>query len=153
MYRIRLGSAWRVHFAHGDAGLQPPDSDRSDIKFDLPARGEILQGLAKSGSFALRRSFNRPSNLNDEQRVWLTFTSLMDGARIVLNGSVLSAKSATESNEVALTSFEVHDQLRPSNELAIEFESCSSLRSDTIILATVSLDIESDIAEKTRRPG
>ena len=145
MHRIRLGSAWRLHVPARHAGSRDADSEGGDILFDLPAQGELLQGVADSGAIELRRFFNRPSNLDGGERVTLAFTGLTNRAGITLNDVVLRTASASDSSSTDAISFDIRDKLRPRNELIVALSNPSSFRQPgAIILETVTLEIESD---------
>ena len=150
VHRIRLGSAWRLDVRPSDAMPGVPNLDSRVAKIHLPASGELLQGVSDDSSFELRRFFNRPSNLDDDQGVTLTFTELANGARIALNGSVLNATTYADPSEGGVISFEVREKLLPHNELTVAFSKRESFQdAAAMILAAVTLDIESSSRDET----
>ncbi len=110
---------------------------------DLPAHGNIFANVPAESPFELRRSFNRPSHLENGQCVKLAFTGLANGARVLLNGALLGEALAAESGKADTTSFEIHQKLLPHNELRIVFGNRNQFsNSNVVILESVMLEIE-----------
>ncbi len=129
VHQIRLGSAWRL--------IAPATI------IDLPAHGNVFANVPADSPLQLRRSFNRPSQLENDQCVKLAFTGLANGARVLLNGVLLGEALAAESGKAATTSFEIHKKLLPHNELRIEFADRSSFSNpNAVILESVTLEID-----------
>jgi hypothetical protein len=72
-----------------------------------------LDGFA--GRVRFRRRFGCPTNLDADERVWLTLDAVADRAELTLNGTPLGGGGGP-------LAFEVTALLRPRNELVIEVE-------------------------------
>jgi hypothetical protein len=75
------------------------------------------QGLAGfAGRVRHRRNFGSPTNLDTEERVWLTFAGIADRADVLLNNTSLG------SDILSGGEFDITALLRPRNELAVDIE-------------------------------
>src|SRR5262245_57262557 len=71
-----------------------------------------LPGYA--GRVRFRRRFGYPGNIDDTERVWLTFAGIEGSAAVALNGQPLAYHAENEHEITAL--------LRPRNELVVEID-------------------------------
>jgi hypothetical protein len=104
---IRLRGPWECEPLTGD----PPPAAR---RITLPCRWADggLPGYA--GQVRFRRRFGSPTNLDDTERVWLTFAGIEGSATVALNGQPLPFRADGE--------YEITTLLRPRNELVVEID-------------------------------
>jgi hypothetical protein len=81
----------------------------------MPATWQSLFGDA-AGTARFRRRFNRPTNLDPDERVFLVFGGLAGWVRVSLNGAELGSLSAGHDP----AEFDVTPRLAPRNTLDVE---------------------------------
>src|SRR5205823_5242849 len=96
---------------------RPPGPLPPPCRVILPGRWADL-GLADfAGRVRFRRRFGCPTNVDADERVWLTCAGVADLAEVALNGNALGGPAGPGAFE-----FEVTDLLRPRNELVLVVE-------------------------------
>lgn len=71
-----------------------------------------------SGTALFRRRFHKPTNLDDDERVWIVFDALGGRGRVSVNGALVgNVATSTEPQRCDVT-----DRLLPFSELAVELE-------------------------------
>jgi hypothetical protein len=95
-----------------------PDVDgpsAEPVSAHLPAAWRDLFG-ERAGSARFTRRFNRPTNLDPNERVWIVLTDVPEDVRLQVNGRPLAAESRFHG-EVA---FDATSSLQDHNLLEIE---------------------------------
>src|SRR5262245_62144083 len=120
-HRIRLRGPWEFeplarHPGEGPAARQEPLPPAG--RMIMPARwGEGgLRGFA--GRVRFRRRLGFPGQIDQEERVWLTFAGLEGQAEVRLNGQFLGRRDGA----LGPFEFEVTPLLQVRNELQVEVE-------------------------------
>ena len=126
IHSINLLGPWQYDWLDGtidDAALETADLETprlpllSGSRIKMPASIQQAFGSA-CGRVRFSRRFQRPTNLDEFERVWLSFRGVGGAAAFLLN-DVEIGRVGVESETV---DFDVTDQLSPSNNLAVEIE-------------------------------
>ena len=112
-HRIRLRGPWECE----PLERRPPDALPPPRRMTLPCRWAD-GGLADfTGRVRFRRRFGYPGQIDDWERVWLTFEGASDRATVRLNGADLGEHAGDGPFE-----FDVTRLLRPRNELIVDVD-------------------------------
>ncbi len=127
-HRIRLRGPWQI------AGSPAAEATTAQ----LPAAWQSLFG-DEGGRVRFARRFNRPTNLEERNRVELVFAGIGGMAKIAINGTVL-AEGASAPPELR---FCVTELLRPGNEIVVdvEFDPTTAGNQPGGVFGTVSIEI------------
>ncbi|MEM6472937.1 MAG: hypothetical protein AAF802_25475 [Planctomycetota bacterium] len=119
MHQIRLSAAWQLRRL----------DEESPRRVKLPIERPI------AGPLHFTRSFNKPTNLEDRTRVFLSITSVDSSSlRVTLNGSVLlMGDRGSISCPLALP---IGDHLANANLLEIELDGDACLLGDVFLEIT-----------------
>ena len=99
----------------GDGGAAIDSPLLNDSRVRMPSSMNDSFGKV-SGRIVFRRRFQRPTNLDDNERVHIAFDGIGGRADVAVNGHPLgSLKNNTET-----VSFDMTDLLEPSNELTVD---------------------------------
>lgn len=158
-HRIRLHGPWLCEplARAGDGPLPEP------MRMKIPCRWS--EGLTDfAGKVRFRRRFGYPGQIDNEERVWLTFAGVEGKALVRLNGQVLGIPATPAAG----FEYEVTALLSARNELEVEIEAgpTGGLRSEvaleirrTAFLRGVSihasggwLHVEGEVAGSAERP-
>jgi hypothetical protein len=114
-HRIRLRGPWECEpLSRSDGSIAAP----APCTVTMPCRWRE-GGLGEfAGRVRLRRRFGMPRQIDDYERVWLTFAGLTGVADISLNGQALGRYRDADCP----LDLEVTALLRPRNELVVETE-------------------------------
>ena len=122
-HKMNLKGPWVYEWLDGPRGPGPADDD--DLTMDSPllkdSRVRMPSSLKEtfgkvSGRILFRRRFQRPTNLDDNERVHIAFTGLGGRAEIAVNGKTLGSVA----NNSETVSFDMTPLLEVSNELTVE---------------------------------
>ncbi len=125
-HRIRLRGPWECEPV---AALEPGPQGQFEIsdmtvpgtfRVTMPCRWHEAGLKDFQGQVRFRRRFGYPGQIDEDERVWLTFAGWTGTATIELNGELL-----LEEHDEGPCEFDVTSLLRPSNELIVELESTS----------------------------
>lgn len=110
-HRIRLRGPWECEpLARADGGAVPPR-----LRMTMPCRWRD-GGLADfAGRVRFVRRFGLPRQIDEHERLWLSFGGLTGTADVLLNGALLGQISGGSE-------FEVTARLRDRNELIVEMD-------------------------------
>lgn len=109
---MRLIGPWDYQVLSGQtAGDRPPTG-----RLRMPTDRTSAFGPEFVGAVRLRRRFNRPTNLDPHERVWLVIEGVEAGSPAALNGSALGEVGAAGQP----VEFDVTGRLAMHNELAID---------------------------------
>jgi hypothetical protein len=112
-HRLRLRGPWDCE----PLERRPPGPLPPPRRVTLPGRWTAF-GLADfAGRVLFRRRFGCPSNVDADERVWLTGAGVADRAAVTLNGVLLDASVGPSAFEIEVTPL-----LRTRNELLLEVE-------------------------------
>ena len=121
VHRIHLKGPWEVEWL-GPAESPPAAATSSGIaaanrenRARMPAAWQSLFGDA-AGIARFRRRFNRPTNLDADERVFLVFDGLAGRASLSLNGDALGSVEAA----ACPAEFDVTPRLAARNTLTVE---------------------------------
>ncbi len=114
LYPIRLQGPWQLE----DAAVVAPSSPTS---LQLPLDDTALAALP-TGPIRLTRNFQRPTNLDPEERVLLVLPDGCVPLAVELNGRVLPPGRRLEGRLV----WNLTPELRPSNRLVLQFPAAKS---------------------------
>lgn len=117
VHSIRLRGPWDYQVEWAVDGA-PPASGR--VK--MPCDWSDSLGSAFRGRVRYRRSFNRPTNLDARQSVWLVVEAVRERAEVALNGRALGSVLGD-----APARFNVTTILASHNELTVLVESASNV--------------------------
>jgi hypothetical protein len=119
---IRLAGPWECEVLRADSGgLTAPTAQRVQPPLDCGA----LFGSDFRGQVRFRRRFNRPTNLDPQEAVWLVIENSAARGNVRLSDESIGELLA----EVPLAEFDVTPQLALHNELTIDAEHCGSISS------------------------
>ena len=125
-HRIRLRGPWEAQALWHFEQVPGAAARRSDANLPVPGRMQLPGRWRDVGwaGFAGRaehlRRFGLPRQIDDSERIWLTFGGIEGRAAIRLNGEPLGDADGGGSFE-----FEVTGRLRPRNELVVTVEADS----------------------------
>jgi len=149
IHTIRLHGPWIAKVLFVDPCSDPqnlPDLDQ-DHRCKIPSDWSDWLGPSFRGRVAYRRSFNRPTQLDPDQKVWLVVEEVDFRAEIFLNDQRLGQTTLGEDPFRA----EIHNQLAVANLIRIEIEkpnraSCDS-RAELAggLIGSVRLEIEEPV--------
>ena len=108
-HRIRLRGPWTVFGPGADGPSAEP------VSAHLPAAWRDLFG-ERAGSARFARRFNRPTNLDPDERVWIVLTDVPEDVRVQVNGLPLAAESRFQGERA----FDATSVLQDHNLLEIE---------------------------------
>lgn len=109
-YRIRLAGPWEYRLLD----QTPPVAGRMTI----PCHWKGSEAGRMTGPVRFMRRFGRPRQLDDHERVWLTFAGVGGTAAVSLNGALLGRQDGEEGP----FEFPVPTLLRARNELVVDLE-------------------------------
>lgn len=114
VHRIRLKGPWQFEWI-GDAPAASGSDWQHSGRVKMPAEWSAIFGPA-AGTVRFRRRFHRPTNLDDDERVWIVFDALGGTGTVLVNGAKLGelVTSATPQR------FDMTAELQPSSELIVE---------------------------------
>jgi beta-galactosidase/beta-glucuronidase len=123
IHRINLKGPWNYEWLDGPHGsgdaAESTSSDDSpllaDSRIRMPASWQSAFGNV-SGTIRFRRRFQRPTNLDENERVHIAFDGIGGEASIAVNDQPIGSLSDTAET----SSFDVTELLLPSNELSVE---------------------------------
>lgn len=132
IHRIHLKGPWEYRW------LSPADAVPNDVgRATMPVDWQSLFGETH-GRARFTRTFHRPSNLDDDETVWLVFDGVGgNGTASVNDVEVGRLTSSTEAQR-----FDVTAQLEFFSRLAVELEHHSTGEAGGLY-APVALEIES----------
>ncbi len=121
-HRMHLKGPWFYEWLDGPHACGDGDEDAAidspllnDSRVRMPSSMNDSFGKV-SGRIVFRRRFQRPTNLDDNERVHIAFDGIGGRADVAVNGHPLgSLKNNTET-----VSFDMTDLLEPSNELTVD---------------------------------
>ncbi len=122
-HRIHLKGPWFYEWLDGSGGLKTELDEAAtldsplltDSRIRMPA--SIKESFGEvSGRILFRRRFQRPTNLDDNERVHIAFDGIGGRAEIAVNGQTLG----TVENNSETVSFDMTSLLGPSNELTVD---------------------------------
>lgn len=136
-HQIQLRGPWEFEWL-----TTPPDGQPAAGRFTLPQDWRACWGETP-GCVACHRWFHRPTNLEDNEQVWVVAEGLQGCRRFLLNGEHL-ADVDTEQPSIRI---EVTTRLRARNQLSLQlvFDPCAS--GPTGIAGPVRLEIGPKSAE------
>jgi hypothetical protein len=112
MHPIRLRGPWQWRVVERFDGADDLVGGRTQ----MPGDWAELVGRDFLGRVRFTRGFNRPTNLDPHQRVWLVFDLVDHEASAALNGALLETFTASDCPR----RFDVTELLLPRNELVVE---------------------------------
>lgn len=123
IHRIHLKGPWNYEWLDGPHGsgdttetTSPEDSPLlPDSRVRMPASWQSAFGNV-SGTIRFRRRFQRPTNLDENERVHIAFEGIGGEASIAVNDNSIGSQSDTAET----ISFDVTELLERSNELSVE---------------------------------
>jgi beta-galactosidase/beta-glucuronidase len=122
-HRMHLKGPWFYEWLdgpHGDNSNEDGDATLdspllSDSRVRMPSSMNDSFGKV-SGRVVFRRRFQRPTNLEDNERVHIAFDGIGGRADVAVNGHPLGSLE----NNAETVSFDMTDLLEPSNELTVD---------------------------------
>ncbi|NQV28093.1 MAG: hypothetical protein HQ518_27390 [Rhodopirellula sp.] len=139
IHRMHLKGPWIYEWIdgpHGLAGAAEAGSEKESSEEESPlladSRVRMPSSLQSafgnvSGTIRLSRRFQRPTNLDDNERVHIAFDGIGGQAEVSVNGQNLGSLADTTET----VSFDISPQLLPSNELSVELRYSPSENSET----------------------
>jgi beta-galactosidase/beta-glucuronidase len=123
-HRIRLRGPWECEPLA--RFVTTPDGQNETVTTDLPAPRRMTipcrwrdGGLKDfAGRVRFRRHFGYPGRIDENERVWLTFTGIEGTAEIKLNGQLLRPREQTQDP----LEFEITGLLGNRNDLVVDVE-------------------------------
>ena len=123
IHRMHLKGPWIYEWLdgpHGSTGcIETAASDNSPLLADsrvrMPCSWQSAFG-GMSGRIRFSRRFQRPTNLDENERVHIAFDGIGGQAQIAVNGQEIGRLS----NNVETVSFDITSILSVSNELSVE---------------------------------
>lgn len=122
-HRMHLKGPWKYEWLEGPHGSGPTQDE--DATLDSPLLTDsrvrmpssLLESFGKvSGRVLFSRRFQRPTNLDDNERVHIAFDGIGGRAEIAVNGNSLG----NLENNSETVSFDMTPLLEASNELTVE---------------------------------
>jgi len=111
-HQIRLRGPWTVY---GPAAEAP---ESAPVTAHLPADWRTLFA-ERAGRARFVRKFNRPTNLDVHERVWIVLADVGGPVMLRVNGDPVASISGADPSTFR---FDITSQLQPHNELEIEIE-------------------------------
>ncbi|MDA0284240.1 MAG: hypothetical protein O3B13_11520 [Planctomycetota bacterium] len=123
LHRMHLKGPWTYEWLDGphdssDGSSAMPESDSpllTDSRVRMPSSWQSAFGSV-SGRVLFRRRFQRPTNLDPNERVHIAFDGLGGQATIAVNGQRIGSLADTKET----ISFDITSLLEVSNELTVE---------------------------------
>lgn len=109
---IRLRGPWTVY------GPGPAAPDSAPVTAHLPADWRTLFG-DRAGRARFVRRFNRPTNLDVDERVYIVLANVGGAVTLRVNGEPVESAPAADRSACI---FDITSRLQPHNELEIEIE-------------------------------
>lgn len=123
VHRMHLKGPWHYEWIDGPYDGQRPDQFPSGQDSPLLTGSRVKMPTSwqsafrqKSGCIRFSRRFQRPTNLDDNERVHIAFDGIGGHAIIAINNEEIGRLS--DSNDT--NSFDITEKLKPSNELTVE---------------------------------
>jgi len=119
---IRLRAPWQLQalVRYGPVGSGELQEQSADLppaaKAEVPGDWTQLLGADFFGRVRYSRSFNCPTNLDPNERVWLVCEGVDGTADFTLNGTPIFALAGAERSG----SCDITSQLRPQNQLTVD---------------------------------
>ena len=108
IHRIHLKGPWPYE-------LRGSDTAQATGVVTMPAAWDSVFGV-DTGTAVFRRRFHEPTNLDDDERVWLVFDAVGGQGAVNLNAVVVGhLVTSTQPQRLDVT-----DKLLPFNELVVE---------------------------------
>lgn len=111
-HQIRLRGPWTAY----GPGAAAPES--APATAHLPADWRTLFG-ERAGRARFVRRFNRPTNLDADERVWIVLSDVGGPVTLRVNGEPVEPVPAVDPSK---SNFDITSRLQPHNELEIEIE-------------------------------
>lgn len=119
-HRIRLKGPWEYEWRPALQNRAPQPAE-----LDFPPKGRVQMPADWSDLFgdvggrsAFRRHFQKPTNLDPEEKVWIVCDGVGGKGRALLNDRDLGSIAAQQST----ARFEITPLLQPRNEIVVELE-------------------------------
>jgi beta-galactosidase/beta-glucuronidase len=123
IHRMHLKGPWGYEWLEGPHALHDPPKSPSSEDSPLLAESRVRMPSSWQSAFGdtygcirFSRRFQRPTNLDDNERVHVAFDGIGGRAEVSLNGQVIGRLSNTPET----TSFDITAMLKVSNELSVE---------------------------------
>lgn len=114
-HRMHLKGPWQYEWL-GPSDALPPDVEPAG-RLKMPAEWRTSFGSA-AGTARFRRRFNRPTNLDADERVFV----VLDGVGGTGEARLDDRRLGTVDGAQGSAAFDVTDLLKPANELVVELE-------------------------------
>lgn len=136
MHRINLKGPWEYEWLTSTA-VEFPLAGR--VK--MPGDWRAAFGDA-AGRVRFRRPFHRPTNLDDDERVWIAFDGVGGIGTVAINGHALGPLTTSDSPQ----RFDVTAHLEPNSALVVEleFDPSQNATQPGGLFASVGIEIESE---------
>lgn len=123
IHRMHLKGPWKYEWIEGPHGAGDSDDSTpeeespllADSRVRMPSTWQSAFGNV-SGRMRFRRRFQRPTNLDSNERVHIAFDGLGGRADISINGQEIGSLEDTTDTH----SFDITSLLKLSNELTVE---------------------------------
>lgn len=123
VHRMHLKGPWQYEWIDGPHDPERPDQSQSvhdsplltGSRVKMPTSWQSAFGQ-KSGCIRFSRRFQRPTNLDDNERVHIAFDGIGGYAVIAINNEEIGRLSDSDETN----SFDITEKLKPSNELTVE---------------------------------
>ncbi len=124
IHRMHLKGPWDYEWVEGPTGSASSDEDE-DMTMDSPLLTNFRVRMPSSvqeafgnmsGRVIFRRRFQKPTNLDSNERVHIAFDGIGGRAEVSVNGKTLGSLS----NNSETVSFDMTEALEQSNELAVD---------------------------------
>ncbi|MFQ5733312.1 MAG: hypothetical protein ACE5KM_15330 [Planctomycetaceae bacterium] len=108
VHRMHLKGPWDYEFltADGETGTVTMPADWQELFGAVPGRA------------IFRRRFHEPTNLDDDERVWIVFDGVAGRGRVTVNGAMLGDVASSPGPQ----RFDMTAHLLPFSELLVELE-------------------------------
>lgn len=124
IHRMHLKGPWEYEWVEGPSGSASSAEDE-DLTMDSPLLTNFRVRMPSSiqeafgnmsGRVVFRRRFQKPTNLDSNERVHIAFDGIGGRADVSVNGTTLGSLS----NNSETVSFDMTEVLEHSNELAVD---------------------------------
>ena len=122
IHRMHLKGPWDYEWVEGPTGSASSDEDMTmdsplltNFRVRMPSSVQEAFGNM-SGRVIFRRRFQKPTNLDSNERVHIAFDGIGGRAEVSVNGKTLGSLS----NNSETVSFDMTEALEQSNELAVD---------------------------------
>lgn len=124
IHRMHLKGPWEYEWVEGPSGSASSDEDE-DMTMDSPLLTNFRVRMPSSiqeafgnmsGRVVFRRRFQKPTNLDSNERVHIAFDGIGGRADVSVNGTTLGSLS----NNSETVSFDMTEVLEHSNELTVD---------------------------------